>query len=66
MNIKSKRKLVPKKVRLVPQKGIGAKNSNEGYPTAFAGSTQNPKKIIGKSNEPIRTKIFPKKVYLVP
>jgi hypothetical protein len=31
------------------------------YPTEFAGSTQNPKKIIGKPNLPIKTKEFPKK-----
>jgi hypothetical protein len=29
--------------------------------TEFAGSTQNPKKNIGTSNQPIKTKIFPKK-----
>jgi hypothetical protein len=33
-----------------------------GYPTEFAGSTQNPKKIIGTPNPPIRTKKLPKKV----
>jgi hypothetical protein len=32
----------------------------------FAGWIQNPKKIIGTSNQPIKTKIFPKKVCLVP
>jgi hypothetical protein len=33
----------------------------------LAGSTQNPKKIIGTPNQPIKTKIFPKKkVCLVP
>jgi hypothetical protein len=37
-----------------------------GYPTEFAGTTQNPKKIIRTPNLPIRTKIFPKKVCLVP
>jgi hypothetical protein len=37
-----------------------------GYPTEFAGSTQNPKKNIGTSNQPIKMKIFPKKVCLVP
>jgi hypothetical protein len=31
------------------------------YQTEFAGSTQNPKNIIGTSNQPFRTKIFPKK-----
>jgi hypothetical protein len=39
----------------------GAKNSNGGYPTEFAGSAQNPKKNIGTSNQPMKTKIFPKK-----
>jgi hypothetical protein len=59
-------KKFPKKVCLVPQKCIGAKNSYGGYPTEFAGSTQSSKKkIIGTSNQPIRTKIFPKKVCLV-
>jgi hypothetical protein len=42
-------------------KPIEAKNLHGSYPTEFAGSTQNPKKIIGTSNQPIRTKIFPKK-----
>jgi hypothetical protein len=37
-----------------------------GYPTEFAGSTQNPKKNIETSNQPMRTKTFPKKLYLVP
>jgi hypothetical protein len=30
-------------------------------PMKIAGSTQNPKKIIGSSNQPIRMKNFPKK-----
>jgi hypothetical protein len=34
--------------------------------TEFAGSNQNPKKIMRTSNQPIRTKFFPKKVCLVP
>jgi hypothetical protein len=34
--------------------------------TEFAGSTQNPKKIMRTSNQPIRTKFFPKKLCLVP
>jgi hypothetical protein len=51
---------------LVPQKCKGAKNSYGGYATEFAGSTQIPKKIIRTQNLPIRTKIFPKKVCLVP
>jgi hypothetical protein len=36
------------------------------YPTKFSSSTQNPKKIIRTPNLPIKTKMFPKKVYLVP
>jgi hypothetical protein len=44
----------------------GAKNSYGGYPAEFAGSTQNPKKIIGTPNFPIKKKIFPIKVCLVP
>jgi hypothetical protein len=32
----------------------------EGYPTEFAGSTQNHKKIIETPNKPIKTKIIPK------
>jgi hypothetical protein len=31
------------------------------YTTEFAGSTQNPKQIIQKPNQIIRSKIFPKK-----
>jgi ribosomal protein S17E len=50
---------------LVPQKCKGAKNSYGGYPTEFAGSTQNFKNIIETSNQPIKTKIFSKKVCLV-
>jgi hypothetical protein len=42
------------------------KNSYEGYPTECAGSTQNPNKIIRTPSLPIRTKIFPKKICLVP
>jgi hypothetical protein len=40
---------------------MGTPESNE-----FAGWIQNPKKNIGTSNQPIKTKIFPKKVCLVP
>jgi hypothetical protein len=36
------------------------------YPTEFAGSTQNKKKIIETLNQPIETKKFSKKVFLVP
>jgi hypothetical protein len=36
------------------------------YPTKFAGSTQNPKTMTGTPNLPIKKKIFPKKVCLVP
>jgi hypothetical protein len=35
-------KIMLKKVCLVPQKWIGAKNSFEGYSTKFTSSTQNP------------------------
>jgi hypothetical protein len=55
--------MLPKKVCLVPYKCKGAKNSYEGYPTEFAGSTQNPKKITRTPNLPIKKKIFPKKVF---
>jgi hypothetical protein len=61
----SKQKKFKKKVFLVPQKGKGAKNLYESYPTEFTGSTQNPKKNI-RTNQLIRTKIFQKKVCLVP
>jgi hypothetical protein len=44
----------------------GPKNSYGGYPTEFAGWTQNPKKINGTWNLPIKTKISQKKVCLVP
>jgi hypothetical protein len=54
-----------KKVYLVSQNWKGANNSYGGYPTEFAGSTQNSKKIIGTSNQPIRKKSFQKKVCLV-
>jgi hypothetical protein len=37
------------------------KNLYGGYQTEIVGSTQNPKKIIGTPNLPIKTKIFPKK-----
>jgi hypothetical protein len=61
-----KTKFSQKKVCLVPQMCTGAKNSYGGYPTEFAGSTQNPKKNIVTSNQPIKTKISPKKGCLVP
>jgi hypothetical protein len=35
-----------------------AKNSYGDYQTEFVGSTQNPKKNIGTSNQPIKTKNF--------
>jgi hypothetical protein len=54
----SERTFSQKKIYLVLQKCKGAKNSNGGYPTEFAGSTQNPKKIIETPNLPIKTKIF--------
>jgi hypothetical protein len=34
--------------------------------TEFADPTQNPKKIIKTSNQPIRIKFFPKNEFLVP
>jgi hypothetical protein len=40
---------------------MGAKNSYGGYPTEFAGSTQNPKKNIGTQNQPIKMKNFRKR-----
>jgi hypothetical protein len=46
-------------VRTLKRKG--AKNSFEDYPTKFAGSTQNHKKIIATPNHPSITNIFPKK-----
>jgi hypothetical protein len=55
----------PKKIYLVSQ-CRGAKNSYGGYPTELVGSTQNHKKNIRTANLPIKTKIFPKKVCLVP
>jgi hypothetical protein len=57
----SKRKFSQRKVCLVPQMCTGAKNSYGGYPMEFAGSTQNLKKNIGTSNQPIKTKMFAKK-----
>jgi hypothetical protein len=62
----SEQKFSQKKVCLVPQKCKGAKNSYGGYPTEFAGSTQNPKKMTGRPNLPIKKKIVPKKICLVP
>jgi hypothetical protein len=40
------------------------KNSYRIYLTEFAGSTQNHKNIIGTPNQPVITKIFPKKSML--
>jgi hypothetical protein len=59
---RSEQKFSQKKVCLVPQKCKGTKHSYGGYATEFAGSTQNPKKIIGTPNLPIKTKIFSKKL----
>jgi hypothetical protein len=50
-----------KKINETPKK-----NSYGGYPKKFADSTQNPKKIIETQNLPIRTKIFSKKLCIVP
>jgi hypothetical protein len=52
------------KLCLVLQKWKEGKNSYGGYPTEFAGSTQNPKKIIRTPNLPIRTKNSKKKTML--
>jgi hypothetical protein len=46
---KNSQKTVFRTVKSVKE---GAKNLYGGYPTEFAGSTQNPKKIIGTSNQP--------------
>jgi hypothetical protein len=56
----SKRKFSQKKVCVVPQMCTRAKNSYEGYPTEFAGSTQNPRKYrnIKSTN---KNENFPKK-----
>jgi hypothetical protein len=54
----SERTFSQKKIYLVPQKGKGAKISYGGYLTEFAGSTQNPKKIIGTPNLPILKKKY--------
>jgi hypothetical protein len=62
----SKRKFSLKKLCFVTYKCKGANNLYEGYPTEFAGSTQNPKKMIETPNIPIRTKNFAKKLSLVP
>jgi hypothetical protein len=50
-----------KKVYFVPQNWEGANNSYGGYPNKYASWTQNPKKIIGTQNPPIKTKHFLKK-----
>jgi hypothetical protein len=57
-------KKFPTKVCLVRLKCKGAKNWYGGYPTEFAGSTQNPKKNNGTPNLPTKTKISPKKSML--
>jgi hypothetical protein len=46
----------PKKLCLVPYKCKGAKNSYGGHPTEFAGSTENPLKIIRTPNQLIEIK----------
>jgi hypothetical protein len=65
-NLPIKTKNFSKNCVSYPKKWKGAKNLYGGYPTEFAGTTQNPKKNIGTSNQPIRTKILPKKECLVP
>jgi hypothetical protein len=48
-------------------KSINQNKKNLKKNCEFAGLTQNPKKVIGTSNQPIKTKNFPKKkVFLVP
>jgi hypothetical protein len=47
--------MFPKKVYLVTEKCEEFKNSSGGYPKEFAGSTQNPKKKFGISNQSERT-----------
>jgi hypothetical protein len=54
------------KVCLEPQKLKGDKNFYGSYPTEFAGSTQNFQKIFRTVNRPIKTKIFSKKICLLP
>jgi hypothetical protein len=61
-----KTKNFSKKLCFLPKKWKGARNLYESYPTKFAGPIQNPKKILGTSNQSIRTKIILKKVFLVP
>jgi hypothetical protein len=52
-----------KKICLVPQKWKRAKTSYGGYPTKFAGWTQNHTNMVGTPNQPIKSKI---KICLVP
>jgi hypothetical protein len=63
---KNTKKIFQKKSMFSTLKRKGAKNSYEDYMTEFAGSTQNVQKIVGTSNQPIRTKFSQKKVCLVP
>jgi hypothetical protein len=58
-----KTKKISKKLCFVPKKWKGAKILYGGYPTEFAGSTLNPKKIIETSNQPIKTKISQKNMF---
>jgi hypothetical protein len=57
----SERNFSQKKNMFSTLKCKGAKNS---YGAKFAGLTQNSEKIIGTSNQPIRTNIFPKKKFV--
>jgi hypothetical protein len=66
MRTLNQNEIFPKKSMFSTLKALGTKNLYGGYLTEFAGSTQNHKKNIGTSNQPIKTKIFPKKVCLVP
>jgi hypothetical protein len=59
--------IFPNKKYLVTQKCKRAKNSYEGYPTEFAGSTQNHKKKYRNTKSTNQDEHFPKKkVCLVP
>jgi hypothetical protein len=49
---------------LVPYKCKGAINLYGGYPTEFASSTQNYKKMAGIPNQTIKSKKFTKKKYV--
>jgi hypothetical protein len=54
------------KVYLIPQKWKKNKDSYGIYPTKSASSTQKHKKVIETPNQPIKTKIFLRKLCFVP